>query len=200
MNTDNLAKHYARLLPDERHLLILAANVRGDATEVDRLERTAPRVKYSVPHHYPHAEALEFVLLEFLSKFLSLSSAYWQAHSWLVDAAAQRDKEAQACLRQHRAVLGNLLCTYFRGWQQFCQTVKVPAEVLKRFVAEWDLVDFTLQSAQAAACSATELAELAAGLGPQTNGDTATPPRAITVADVAESLERRWKMRTATWQ
>src|SRR5437763_1971729 len=58
MNTNALAKHYGSLTPLERLPLLMAASVRGDEAEWQRLVMSAPKVTYRVPHQFGTGMAL----------------------------------------------------------------------------------------------------------------------------------------------
>jgi hypothetical protein len=72
MNTNVLAKHYARLTPEERFRLILAAGARGDEAEQHRLQHAGQRLTLRMPDHSPWAHAFDelagMVFLEILEE------------------------------------------------------------------------------------------------------------------------------------
>jgi hypothetical protein len=200
MNSDGLAKLYDQLLPQERHALILAANLRGDEAEVERLVRTAPRVNYSVPHHYPQAEAFHAVALLHLARMLYLSSAYWQAMARSLDAAGLLGKAFQKRLDQVVRVLAYLFLSSARGWEQFCEGLHIPADILKVFLPPWAALEPTRESAQALAFNATEVARWARRCRRRRGGDSTLPPQVVTAEDVAAWLRRGMEVHTATWR
>jgi hypothetical protein len=57
VNTKTLANHYSQLTPEELFRLIMAANARGDETELDRLGNAGPRITVSMLAHLPYARA-----------------------------------------------------------------------------------------------------------------------------------------------
>jgi hypothetical protein len=200
MNTDGLKKLYDRLLPEERNALILAATVRGDATEVDRLVRTAPRVAYSVPHHYPQLEAFQSVALVHLAQMLQGSSAYWQAVAHSIDGAGFTGKKMQKRLDEVVRVRAYLLVTYLRGWEEFCEGLKIPADILRAFLPEWASMEKTLVSARAMAFNVAQVVRWLAMSERSKDRESSTPPDVVTVGDVVEGLRKAMKMQAETWQ
>src|SRR5436190_13816832 len=79
MDSKRLAAQYDALTPWERLPLIIAAIARGDAPEVDRLRRTAPRVAYRAADYMGALEALEEVCTVYLMRQLDLAALYRQA-------------------------------------------------------------------------------------------------------------------------
>jgi hypothetical protein len=79
MNTKALSNSYDVLTPEERLPLIHAASARGDEVEIDRLIRSAPRVRYSASHHFPLADAFDTVSLLHLIDLLATAADYLQA-------------------------------------------------------------------------------------------------------------------------
>jgi hypothetical protein len=198
MTTDGLTKFYDKLLPAERHALILAADLRGDEAEAERLLRTAPRLTYSVPHHHLQAEAFQLVALVHLAQLLHLSSAYWQALVEALDGADLTDEALQGRLDEVVRGQAYLLCTYLRGWELFCAGLTIPPDVLKLYLPEWPALQETRESAQSLAFTAPEAAEWAARLRRRRGEEGAAPPRVITAEDVAAALRRAMPTPTAT--
>jgi hypothetical protein len=200
MNTDSLAKHYDKLRPQERHVLILAAHFRGDATEAARLERTAPRVGYAVPDYYPLVEGFQVVALHHLARVLHLCSALWQAIAESQNGAVPTGERLQQCLEQIVRVRAYQLLTYVSGWERFCAGLQIPAGVLEGLLSPAAALEETVQRARSLAYNAQEVAEWAARWQNEWGREANASVRVITVEDVAHELRRAMEQQTATWK
>src|SRR5215472_12253704 len=78
MNTKRLADLYDRLTPRERQALLIAASVRGDTSECERLNATAPSVTWKVAHNFGLAQALWQAADLHLITLLDLAAKFWQ--------------------------------------------------------------------------------------------------------------------------
>lgn len=76
MNTKTLARHDDTLTPRERFPLIVAAAVRGDDLERERLVSSAPRATYSMPATWRLANRFEFLSHFMFMKLLDLAASY----------------------------------------------------------------------------------------------------------------------------
>src|SRR5436190_23875720 len=63
MNTNGIAKHYGKLSPEESFRVILAAGMRNDKAESDRVVRAEQRIVLSFPAHAPYGDAFHEILL-----------------------------------------------------------------------------------------------------------------------------------------
>jgi hypothetical protein len=67
MNSSAIARHYDNLTPEERFRLIVAAGVRGDEAEQERLARAGGSLTFTVQDHAPYSHAFnELALLIFI--------------------------------------------------------------------------------------------------------------------------------------
>jgi hypothetical protein len=79
MNANAVAKHYGNLTPEERFRLILAARVRGDETEQDRLMSAGQRITLSMPDHAPYGHAFDELALLVFIELLEEAACYFEA-------------------------------------------------------------------------------------------------------------------------
>jgi hypothetical protein len=122
MNANGLARHYGCLRPEERLPLLLAAILRGDEQETDRLSNTAPRVQYRVPDDYPLANAFRAVGYLHLAEVLAEATDYLLALSCFThakDPAIAKKVYGLARLNAYR------LLTSMDGWRIFCEEMHV---------------------------------------------------------------------------
>src|SRR4051794_6382524 len=83
MNATVLARHYARLTPEERFRLILAAEARGDEVERGRLAVAGQRIALSMPDYAPFIHAFDEMALVVFIELLDLAASYegWLHHA-----------------------------------------------------------------------------------------------------------------------
>jgi hypothetical protein len=128
MNTNGLAKHYHCLRLEERLPLLLAANLRGDDEEANRLSETAPRLVYRVPDDYPFCNAFRALGYQHLADVLAEATDYLLALSCFTharDPALAEQVYGLARLNAYR------LLTSLDGWRIFCEEMRVdPAACL----------------------------------------------------------------------
>ena len=95
MNTKGLAKQYDKLAPKERLPLIVAASLRGDDLERERLMNSAPRHLYRLPDYHWLADDLQSLVLILNSKLLDLAVSYWRMLGLLEQEAIYRIGESK---------------------------------------------------------------------------------------------------------
>ena len=76
MTTKQQARYYQTLTPWERLTLIVAASVRGDGVEEDRLACSAPKQGFRVPDYWGLAEGLDDLAKQYVLKQLDLDVWY----------------------------------------------------------------------------------------------------------------------------
>src|SRR5262245_25048297 len=87
MNTHHLERLYDYLTPRERLPLIMAAHLRGDTAERQRLVASARKRTFEVPDYYPLARALGQAGHWHMLTLLDLAGHFWQWWGlWLTDA------------------------------------------------------------------------------------------------------------------
>ncbi len=145
MNSNELAKHYDKLTPEERFRLIMAAGARGDEAETDRLTRAAKRISISMPDHSPYADAFQELILVAYIEMLDSATFYRECnerfHDELRDSIDTEDDDSEDDDSEespttkddvvkhpawHRAgelvyAAGFLLKVKLAGWKLFCE-------------------------------------------------------------------------------
>ena len=76
VNTKTLANHYSQLTPEERFRLMMAADARGDETELHRLRDTGTQITLSMPIQAPYAHAFQEMLLSTYIELLEDAALY----------------------------------------------------------------------------------------------------------------------------
>ena len=117
MMTDRLARHYDSLTPEERFRLIMAAWVRGDEQERDRLDTSAPCLTYRLPHHFGLGAAFREVREVHRTEVLTLATWYLYG----INAAGATGGEEGEELLDVSQWFGYLLAVNLEGWRQFCE-------------------------------------------------------------------------------
>jgi hypothetical protein len=123
MNSNALAKLYDRLTPYERLPLIVAASLRGDEAERDRLANSAPKLLYKVRDYYWLASELRSLMLVHLAQMLDLSSLYWRASGMLESiASVWGDKGEKRCgkILDLLRIVAFRYCNEADAWRRFC--------------------------------------------------------------------------------
>jgi hypothetical protein len=93
MNGNAIARHYARLTPEERFRLILAASGRGDETVRQRLVNAGGRIDLSVSDHAPYGLAFVELANLFYIDLLEAAACYRDAFGYAADAGDIRDDD-----------------------------------------------------------------------------------------------------------
>jgi hypothetical protein len=142
ISTKQLTKHYDKLTARERFSLIVAAGVRGDEAERERLARSAPKQTFSVPNHRGYAEG--FADVGNLYVALQLETGIWM---WRVLAVIDTGKKENPRLQQCLAMFANRFLVLKRAWHLLCEEYGVDGDAVLSVHPTWN--------------TARELAELA---------------------------------------
>jgi hypothetical protein len=157
MNTNGPAKFYDELTSHERLPLIVAASVRNDVVERTRLVESAPRMAFTVPHHYGLAQALGTAADYHLLTLLDLAAIFWQWWGlWGWHGLRRQDRADQnrdrgkggtntkdvedvrlCCMVRYQAFL---LMVHVEGWKKFCSDMSVDPEAQLNFKPGWDMI------------------------------------------------------------
>jgi hypothetical protein len=137
MNTHALAKHYGALTPRERLPLLVAARLRHDDAEEDRLLRSAPTGLYRVPHHFGLVETLSDLALLHVVQQLESAAWLWRIEATLESCALLGRKGAASEDRNERLFVTLRLRAYLmtierEAWRRFCAELNVDADTLLR--------------------------------------------------------------------
>jgi hypothetical protein len=191
MDSDQLARRYATLTARERLPLLLAARVRGDDVEAERLLESAPRELWRVPHHQTLAEALCDLSLLHVALLLDAAAQLWHADGLLEtnDRFAKKGRAREA--RELRLLatmrrLGTRILALQEGWRRFCAGLHIDPEAPLRDLPGYGTVQLAVRAAPLMALSAEEMAALAALPG----GNPELTPEAV-YADYLATLEYR---------
>jgi hypothetical protein len=167
MNTKHLAHHYDALTARERVALLLAANVRGDKAEAERLLSTAPMETWRVPHHQTLAEALCDLSLLHLARLLEVVAQFWKTDSLYETNDRDTKKGPDRDRRELRLLAGlrNLatrMIVLQEGWRRFCSELHLDPEATTRDLPGYAIVESTLKLAAVWALTQEEMAAMAA--------------------------------------
>lgn len=159
MNGNGLAKLYDRLTPHERLPLIVAASLRGDDAERDRLVNSAPKHLYKVQDYYWLADGFQSLTLIHLVQMLELSSLYWRASGLLEsidavygDKGEKRSDEILGLLR----MLAFRYCNEADAWRRFCAGLSIDADALLAELPGYGTVLATEKAARSSAYTPEE--------------------------------------------
>ena len=181
MNANAIAKTYARLTPEERFRLILAASGRGDEAERDRLTHAGERITLSMPDHSPYAQAFaelaDLVFIELVEAASHYHDAFYRTDenregfgdggaeeegndakaepAARTDLATEEDDTGKqpAWLRSLDVALaaGFLLKTKADGWKLFCERLNIPSLLLWEGLPGFDRLQRALNMTEEAA-------------------------------------------------
>jgi hypothetical protein len=208
MNTDHLAKLYDRLTPRERLPLLIAAGLRGDEVERERLRASAPMEQFHVADYHGLARALMKAVDLHLLTLLDLAANFWQWWGfWMIDGV--RDRGAAGATdtgqrRQSRAEISQEARTegivryyasrfvaHVDGWKQFCLEMHLDPEAQLDFMPGWDMITRTEPPARKLAFSPDEAAMFMRSETVAVEGDDSLERRLVSV-ESAEALAEVW--------
>ena len=182
MNTYRFDGLYDQLTPRERLPLIMAAHLRGDAAERNRLVSRARIRSLQVPDYYPLARAQAKAVFWHLLTLLDLAGHFWQWWGlWMTDAlpdALEEDRRGRrggGRAKKRRSADGDLIERYrargitryyasrivahIEAWKQFCAELHMDPEAQLNFMIGWGLVTQTEKAARRLAFDAEEAAQ-----------------------------------------
>src|SRR5262245_2299129 len=124
MNTNTLAKHYKALRARERFPLFVAAGLRGDEAEAERLVHAAPLHGVRLPDYHGLAQGMGDLSVHLL-RLLNEAVHLWHADSLRELNSRTGEKDEQRDRRDLRLVLllrqrAFLFCVLQEAWQRFC--------------------------------------------------------------------------------
>lgn len=158
MNLNAICKKYGVITAEERFQLIMAASARNDVVERERLVGAGSKIKVEWQDHAPFAQAFDetahMIYLELLDAMCEYLTAFDQAmlnsHCGCADER-QSPKRAKSVdetydrrikrNRRRRAqpdehyldyamAAGHIFRTKWKGWQLFCERMKIPPLLL----------------------------------------------------------------------
>ena len=185
--TNGVAKLYGRLDAKERAAAWLAAFVRGDDLEQQRLNATAPRRTERRLHHLDRVKAVWTVTALFRLKQLQLTAEMWHAEARL--ARAELDGEAaEAAAGNATLWQATLNASLFRlslnvkAWDIVCERLDVPAEFVELF-GNCIAADVTESNLAANVPTLETVCESLSALGQSVTADK---------LETAESIAKQW--------
>lgn len=196
MNTNTLAKQYDKLTPRERLPLILAASVRGDEAERDRLARSAPRVGLRVQDYFGLSQAfVEVSHLHFMES-LDFAGHYLEA---LAVASAEKP-------RKHKKeddifgpdwelamLLGYRFHSHRAGWKLFCSELRLDPDAFCEILPGFSTIQRAEQLSGERPDGRPGIAYVAEGVARYLARRAGADPAADKVGDMAtEALKPFW--------
>jgi len=207
MNCDNLTKLYDQLTPHERLPLIIAAGVRGDQAEQQRLSASAPKERYQAPNYYRLSRALKEAVYLHLLTLLDLAALFWGGWGlWnglgLANAADTGRRKRPRRKAEAEGSLGwwaHGICRYYaarfvahvEGWKLFCSELHIDPEVQLQFMIGWLTILQTEKQARALAFSPEEAARFVQLRRFSAEGND-SPERGPVPVETAEALAKDW--------
>ena len=141
--TNGVAKLYDRLTAKERATALLAAVVRRDEVEKQRLLASAPLVPWRIAHHCGHVRAAWTLTALARHEHLAAVADYWFAMTFALcaesDDAKSEPKEQPAPVAERRQWKAIADVTLFKlkrdrdAWRQACEQLGIPAEYENEF-------------------------------------------------------------------
>ncbi len=193
MNTNSLARLFDRLKPGERLPLIIAAGLRDDAAERQRLMKAAPRIGLSLPDYFPLGAALQEVATFHVTGLLDLAARFWQAWGlWGWSARAEQLKDREARSQGRARYHAYEFTTHVAAWVQFCADLQVEPEALVDCMPGYEIIRQTHERADDLAYD-REAATVFLRLSGR---ETALPP---TVESQVGALNTLYRKRAAWW-
>lgn len=122
MNTNTLQKHYGKLTPRERLAALLESGLRGDDGESLALVQSAPKVNYTVTHHYFLGQAWDKMAAVQTATLLSMGCAFYQGQGILhmMDASDNPDESRMEGIFAQLVELARAFRVLEAGWAAFC--------------------------------------------------------------------------------
>jgi hypothetical protein len=188
VNSNALAKLYDRLNPRERLPLIMAASLREDEAERQRLAMSAPKACFQVPDHFGLAMAFREVSDHQFMELLHLAALHAEGMG-LADALG--DKQGTRMF-DVALLFGYLFKVQLAGWRQFCAELQVDPEQLWSCLPGFTTVKHAEHKTETAAFTA----EGADAYLRRAGRENARSP---TAEDVAAGLRASLKARAEWW-
>lgn len=218
MKTNPLATKYAKLTPEERFRLIVAAGARGDELESDRLLKSGERIVLSLPDHAPYSHALHEVSDLTYLEILDAAAFFLETFEHAADSRAWDDQEEDIdedqsepdeppsqdektpVWQRHDAIAraaSYLLRTKVDGWKLFLERLSIPPFALWQELPGFGRLKRTLDLAAHDAIAAEEFVRWFKQTSPVDDAmESATP---LTAERFADSLDKLFRHRVKWW-
>jgi hypothetical protein len=216
MNIHRLNRLYDQLTPRERLPLLMAAHLRSDMAEQQRLNDSAPKQVFRVVDYYCLAKAFGEAVHLHLQYLMDLAGSFWQCWGlWMISTLAhvpdktgkKRRRKTGAGAKKHASAVANgideshafdLMCNvasrftaHVDGWKQFCADLHLDPEAALRFRIGWELIEQTERAARILVLSAEEAARSPHLEPAAAESDDSSEGGAAPVESVAD-LARDW--------
>jgi hypothetical protein len=201
INATNLSRHYDTLEPRERLPLIIAASLRGDEVEKERLVRTAPKRTWAVPDFHGFAEGLREQVVEYLLQQLSGASLVWEALCYLAQKGESTEESSPELVPDWLRFYAYGIVARAEGWKVFCAEVPLDSAALLQQLPGYAAVCRIEKAAERLAFTHDE-AE--AYLLDNLEADDGDPPKERRVvldgpADIAAAIREALEERQQVW-
>jgi hypothetical protein len=208
MNTASLARHFDALTPWERLPLLVAAQVREDEVEHDRLARSAPKHLFHVPDYWGLVEGFEDLATLYVLRQLDSAAFCWRLMAFLEQGLLFDDKKGRRQperlwkmikLETHKFVVRA------DGWKLLCAELQVAPDFMLRQLPGNENVCRMEGQARLLAFSAEEAVSYLRELFERVQfAKDREPPvrreyRLDTATDVARSMREALNERLASW-
>ncbi len=201
--TNGIAKHYACLTPWERFACVVAANVRGDNAERDRLVQSAPKKTYQLPHYFGLTDAMEIVgpyhLLEVLDSVVAFHIASGRlARDGYLGATEPESRTTDWWPSMKLAAY--VVTVRIDGWRQFCTQLGIDPEIALEPLPGYKKVKLTEKLIRQLAFTPEQAtAWLQEKVGGSGANDVTVRVQVLTAEDVARSYREFVEDRLALW-
>ena len=206
MNTTALSRHYECLTPWERVPLMVAASLRGDPLEADRLAQRAPTSTFRVPNYRGLSEGLHQLVFLYLVEQLEFAALYHQTLAVTTDldnwaqgkTLAKREKQMSQLLR----LLAFRFVLQADAWKILGDKLHIEPEALLRGLPGVGVVQRMEACARATAFTAEEaLAYLTAEYESERTGQDVSARKYVisTAAEVVQAWMAWLQERVAWW-
>jgi hypothetical protein len=148
-----LTRHYEKLTPRERFSLIVAAGIRGDEADREKLMRSAPKKAFSVPNHRGYAEGFADVGSLYVAQ--QLETGIWM---WRVLAMIEGDQKDSPRWEQCLAMFASRFLVWRKAWRMLCEEYGVDGDAVLSVHPTWKTVQQLAELAEILALSPDEAA------------------------------------------
>ena len=154
LNPDRLSKHYDKLTPRERFSLILAAGVRGDEAEQDRLQSSAPEHLFCVPDYRGYSEGFN----EVASLYPDPTTGNGGGGCWKCLATFEGARKTSQRLLNCLGLFGHQFVTRRQAWQRLCEEYGIDGNAVLSVYPGYAMIQHLDEMIPALACTREQAA------------------------------------------
>jgi hypothetical protein len=190
MNTHKLATLYDQLTPRERLPLLIAAGVRGDLAERERLISSAPKKRLRVPDYFDLAQALAKALDWHVQTVLELATSFWYWWGLWTGCHGSDLEDVEGpwdVVRYH----ASRLVAQVDGWQRFCSEIHMDSVTGPQPMPSWETIERTERVARKWIFTPEEAASFVRQEGAGKCGDDKSEAGPVPVKTV-EMVAKEW--------